>query len=135
MKQGGGLLFNKRAKEELTIFAVKEDAGLAMEALQGLVYDGAGDFSAAIPGQDSRSLCLVTPDHLKTTTLGNIEKQYKEGISSLFGKFPELRQQHEGKNTKFEMLAEDDNNGQKVVIKLLAVDEEENKGVFGFLWN
>ena len=112
---------------------MKEDAGLAMEALEGPLYEGADDLSAAIPGKDSKSLCLLTPDHLKTTTLGNIEEQYKEGISSLFGKFPELRQQYEGKNTKFEMLAEDDNNGRKVVIKLLAVDEEEKKGVFGFL--
>ena len=77
----------------------------------------------------------MTPDRLSTTTLGNIEEQHKEGISRLFDRFPELRQQYEGKNTKFEMLAEDDNNGQKVVIKLLAVDEEEKKGVFGFLWN
>ena len=48
--------------------------------------------------------------------------------------FPELCKQYEGQKTKFEMFAEDDNNGRKVVIKLLAVDEEEKIGVFGFLW-
>ena len=121
-------------EEELIIFAVKEDADLAMEALEGLLYDGADDLSAAIPGKDSRSLCLLTPDHLKTKPLGDIEEQYKEGISGLFAKFPELRKQYEGQKTKLEMFAEDDNNGQKVAIKLLAVDEEEKKGVFGFLW-
>ena len=85
-------------------------------------------------GKDSTSLCLLTPDHLKTKTLGDIEGRYKERISGLFDKFPELRKQYEGQKTKFEMFAEDDNNGRKVVIKLLAVDEEEKKGVFGFLW-
>ena len=130
--QGGGLF--KRVKEDRTILAVKEDAGLAMEALEGLL-NGADDLGAAIPGQNSRSLCLVTPDRLRTTTLGNIEEQYKEGISGLFDNFPELRQQYEGQKTKFEMFAEDDNNGRKVVIKLLAVDKEEEKGGLGFLWN
>ena len=75
MKQGGGL-FNKRAKEELTLVGTQEDADLAMEAMDGLL-GGAKDLRTAIQGQDPNTLCLLTKANLQSMTLAEREKQYK----------------------------------------------------------
>ena len=136
MKQGGGL-FNKRAKEELTLVGTQEDADLAMEAMDGLL-GGAKDIRSAIQGQDPNTLCLLTKANLQSMTLAEREKQYKtKAIPSRFGMIPGLREKYEGKQTKFETLAHDENDERKVAIRLLTVVDNKDDGrANGFFdWN
>ena len=73
---------------------------------------------------------MLTEADLQSKTLAEREKQYK---TKAIGMIPGLREKYEGKQTKFETLAHDENDERKVAIRLLTVvDNKDDEWANGF---